>query len=150
MIMKTLKILVAFFFLIAFAGSVYSQGNKVSWTESMDLDETIAPIECIGQYTGELVMNLTWFYTGKVLNKASGLIEDSNGNLYTIESLFNCHLFVRNFSASGNSNQSWTYRVRSVETGKLVAVVHFTFHYENYDGEDEGAFFINYHSSDCK
>lgn len=147
--MKTLKSFALILFLLAFVSTAFSQGNKISWVQPMVWNENVAPIECIGPYTGVIEMNITWFFTGKIVNKASGTIEDSQGNLYTIESLFNCQLFVRGINASGNSNQSFTFRVRSVETGKLVAVVHFTFHYENFNGEEEGASFINYHSTDC-
>ncbi|WP_167618924.1 hypothetical protein [Maribellus sediminis] len=127
--MKNLRFLAVLVFVFTLVSTSYSQGNKFTVPVPMTWDETIAPIECIGQYSGTVVMNMTFFATGKVLNKASGTIEDSEGNFYTIESLFNCHNFVSYISASGNSNQAWTFRVRSVETGKLVATVHMTFHY---------------------
>ncbi|MDX8340170.1 hypothetical protein SLH46_13305 [Draconibacterium sp. IB214405] len=141
--MKNLKFLTVFIFVFAFAATIYAQGNKFTVPFVMTWDENLAPIECIGQYSGLVTMNMTFFATGKVLNKASGTITDSEGNEYTIESSFNCHLFVRNISASGNSNQSWTYKVRSAENGKLVATVHMTFHYENFNGETEGASVVN-------
>lgn len=146
--MKSLKSFALILCLVAFVSVAYSQGNKISWTEYMTWNETVAPIECIGSYSGEIEMNITWFY-GKVLNKASGTITASDGKKYTIESLFNCQLFVRNISASGNSNQTWTFRVRSTDTKKLVAVVHYTFHYEDFNGEAEGASSINHHSTTC-
>lgn len=140
--MKTLKSFALILLMVAFVSAAYSQGNKISWVQPMAWDETVAPIDCIGPYTGEIEMHITWFYTGKIVNKASGTITDSDGNDYAVESLFNCQNFVHTISASGNSNQSWTFRVRSVDTGKLVATVHFTFHYTE-DEVDPHFTFVN-------
>ena len=141
--MKSLKFLTVCIFVFAIVITSYSQGNKSTFPVPFPWDENLVPIDCIGQYSGTIVMNMTFFANGKILNKASGTITDSDGNEYTVESLFNCHLFVRNISASGNSNQTMTFRVRSVNTGELVATVHFTWHYEDFNGEDEGASFVN-------
>lgn len=150
--MKTLKFSALVLVLVALTSTAYSQGsqgNKISWIQPMEWNQSVAPIACIGEYSGVIDMHITWFY-GKVLNKASGIVTAEDGKKYSIESIFNCQLFVRDISASGNSNQSWTFRVRSVKTGKLVAVVHFTFHYQNFEGEEEGAFRINHHSTECR
>ncbi|MCK3684878.1 hypothetical protein [Maribellus sp. YY47] len=134
--MKNLRFLAVFIFLFAFvAGAGNARGNKSSAVVPWEWNPAVVPIDCIGDYSGLVVMNMTFFATGKVLNKASGTITDSEGHEYTIESLFNCHLFVRDISVSGNSNQTMTFRVRSSDTGKIVATVHFTWHYEDWNGE---------------
>ena len=134
--MKTLRFFALFLFLVAFVSASYSQGNKTSFSVPMTWNETIAPIPCIGPYSGEIIMEMTFFEenfdftsSAKVLNKASGTITDLDGNEYTIKSVFNCNNFVSKISSSGNSNQAWTFRVRSAVSGKLVATVHMTFHY---------------------
>lgn len=138
--MKNLKFLAAFILLFVFVSSaVFSQGKKFTMPVPYEWNPTVVPIDCIGDYSGLVNMDMTFFNTGKVLNKASGEITAEDGKKYTIESLFNCHLFVREKSASGNSNQTMTFRVRSAETGKLVATVHFTWHYEDFNGEGDAS-----------
>jgi len=119
--------------LLSIAG--FSQGNKMTVMIPYEWNPSVVPIDCIGDYSGLIEMTMTFFDTGKVVNKASGTITDADGNEYLVESLFNCQLFVRGISASGNSNQTMTFRVRSAETGKLVATIHFTWHYEDWAGE---------------
>ena len=138
--MKNSKLLAAFLLVFAIVSTSYAQGNKFTVPVPYPWDENLVPIDCIGQYTGTIVMNMTFFDTGKILNKASGEITDSEGNEYTVKSLFNCHLFVRNISASGNSNQVMTFRVRAKDSGELVATVHFTWHYEDFNGEGDASF----------
>ena len=133
--MKTLKSFFLILFWVAIAATASSQGNKINLIIPYEWNPSVVPIDCIGDYSGIIEMDMTFFYTGKVLNKASGIIADADGNSYLVESLFNCHLFVRGISASGNSNQVMTFLVRSADNGKLVATVHFTWHYEDWNGE---------------
>lgn len=147
--MKILKPLAIVFFLCALVSSVYSQGNKLHGVLVWNWNQSIVPISCIGEYSGDVKMNMTFFksgleiFQGKVLNKASGIItETETGKMYTIKSVFNCNLFSARTSASDLSVQSMTYRIRCKETGKLVATVHTTWHY-NTNGVEENPYMVN-------
>ncbi len=140
--MKTLRFLFVSFLLMAFVSTAFSQGKKSTFDVPYPWDEELVPISCIGPYDGIILMQMTFFDTGKVLNKASGEITASDGKVYTVDSKFNCNLFSARISASVLSVQSMTFRVRCKETGKLVATVHFTWHY-NTDGVEENPYMVN-------
>lgn len=145
--MKTLKFLFASLFLIVLVSAAYSQGNKITFPIPLEWNQSLVPISCLGEYSGLITMNMTFFksgreiFDGKVLNKASGEIT-ADGKMYTIKSVFNCNLFSARTSASDLSVQSMTFRVRCKETGKLVATVHTTWHY-NTNGVEENPFLVN-------
>lgn len=145
--MKTLRLFAVSVFFVAFVITGYSQGNKVTFPVAMEWNQGLVPISCIGEYTGVIIMNMTFFksgreiFNGKVLNKASGEIT-ADGKMYSIESVFNCNLFSARTSASDLSVQSMTFRVRSKETGKIVATIHTTWHYDT-NGVEENPYLVN-------
>ncbi len=147
--MKKLRSITVLLLMVIFAASAYSQGNKTTVLVPLTWDENLVAIPCIGSYSGTIYMSMTFFdsgigpFQGKVLNKASGEVTASDSKVYTIKSVFNCNLFSARTSASELSVQSMTFTVRCKKTGKIVATIHTTWHYDT-NGVEENPYMVNY------